>query len=86
MIWDFSGYGGIVAIRDGDWKAIRKGLNNKKPSAWELYYLADDRNATTDLASQHPEIVKRLETAFLKTRTLEPDFPNPIYDGLTETN
>ena len=86
MIWDFSGYGGIVAIRDGDWKAIRKGLQKKQPSAWELYYLADDRNETTDLASQHPEIVKRLETAFLKTRTLEPDFPNPIYDGLTKTN
>ena len=84
MIWDFNGYSGIVAIRDGDWKAIRRNLKTKKPKAWELYNLATDRNETTDLASTHPEIVQRLESAYVKTRTVEPDFPNPVYDRLTK--
>ena len=84
MIWDFNGYGGIVAIRDGDWKAIRRKVKSKKPSAWELYNLAQDRSETTDLASQHPEIVQRLEAAYLNTRTVEPDFPLPFYDQQTK--
>jgi arylsulfatase A len=81
MIWEFGGYGGIVAIRDGRWKAIRRSLRRQPPADWELYDLDADRKEQTDLASQHPEIVKRLETAYLATRTVEPDFPLPIYDA-----
>jgi arylsulfatase A len=81
MIWDFNGYGGIVAIRDGKWKALRRNLKQgKQPLDWELYDLEQDANETTDLAKNHPDIVKRLETAYLKTRTVEPDFPVPFYD------
>ena len=80
MIWEFHGYGGIAAIRDGKWKGVRRGLNRKKTFDWELYNLEADRNETTDLAEKHPEIVKRLEQAFLKSRTSEPDFPSRTYD------
>ena len=80
MVWDFAGYGGIVAVRDGDWKIIRRSVNRKKPTAWELYDLNEDRNETNDLASKHPETVKRLEASYLANRTVEPDFPNRVYD------
>ena len=80
MIWDFHNYGGIVAIRDGKWKALRRNLLRKNVGAWELYDLEADRNETTDLASKHPEIVKQLEARYVATRTPEPDFPVPIYD------
>jgi hypothetical protein len=40
-----------------------------------------DRNETNDLAAANPEVVTRLEEAFLKTRTVEPDFPSPLYDA-----
>ncbi len=83
MIWDFAGYGGIVAVRDGDWKIIRRSVNRKKPTDWELYDLKADRNETTNLASTHPDIVKRLESNYLANRTVEADFPNRIYDSLT---
>lgn len=89
MIWEFNGYGGIVAIRDGKWKALRRNLKRgKQPLEWELYDLELDRNETTDLAKNHPDIVKRLEAAFLKTRTVEPDFPVPFLDKMMsmETN
>jgi arylsulfatase A len=79
MIWDFHNYGGLVAIRDGKWKAVRRNLL-KKPSAWELYDIQQDKEETTDLAAGHPEIIKRLEAAYVNTRTVELDFPVPLYD------
>ena len=83
MIWDFAGYGGIVAVRDGKWKAIRRSLKRKKAGEWELYNLDEDRSEANDLAAKHPEIVSRLETAYLSNRTVESDFPNQVYDPKT---
>ena len=80
MIWDFANYGGLVAIRDGKWKALRRDVSKKKPSDWELYDIEADRSEANDLAKQHPEIVERLEKAFIETRIAEPDFPSPLYD------
>ena len=79
MIWDFHGYGGQVAIRDGRFKAVRRNLLGR-PTPWELYDLEQDEVESNDLAEAHPEILRRLETAYRKTRTAEPDFPLPIYD------
>lgn len=84
LFWDFVEYGGIVAARDGKWKAIRRDVNKPKPLAWELYDIESDRAEAYDLASTHPEIVQRLEAALLKSRTVEPDFPNKLYDPLTQ--
>jgi arylsulfatase len=87
MIWEFNGYGGITAIRDGKWKALRRNLKRgKQPLPWELYDLESDRGETTDIASKHPDVVQRLESAFLKTRTVEPDFPTPFYDSAVKQN
>lgn len=83
LIWEFGGYGGIIAIRDGDWKAVRRNVKRKNPGQWELYNLAEDRNETTDVAPSHPKIVKRLAASFLANRTIEPDFPQPLLDPKT---
>ncbi len=81
MIWEFNGYGGIVALRDGKWKALRAGLNSKnKPGDWELYDLDADPKEQNDLAKKYPERVRRLETMWLETRIVEPDFPIPRVD------
>lgn len=83
LFWDFVEYGGTVAAREGKWKAIRRDVNKPQPLAWELYDIEADRAEAHDLAATHPEIVQRLEAALLKTRTVEPDFPNKLYDPLT---
>jgi arylsulfatase A len=79
MIWDFNDYGGQVAIRDGKWKAVRRELK-RTPTGWELYDIDSDQSERIDLATKHPEVVERLEAEFVRTRTVEPDFPNPVYD------
>ncbi|MEP3479424.1 MAG: arylsulfatase [Fuerstiella sp.] len=80
MIWDFHGYGGLLAIRDGKWKAVRRNLL-KKPSDWELYNLDHDQAEAHNLAAQHPDIVNNLEARYLETRFAEPDFPSPLDDS-----
>lgn len=47
-----------LAVRDGDWKLLCD-YDGSKP---ELYNLAKDRGETTNLAAQHPDIVRRLTT------------------------
>ena len=82
MIWDFHNYGGIIAIRDGKWKAIRRNLlRNPQNQNWELYNLENDHKEEKDLAQQFPEIIKRLEKAWLEDRTIEEDFRIPFVDG-----
>lgn len=80
LIWNFTGYGGIVAVRDDNWKAIRRDLNRKSPADWELYDIAADPAEKTNLASKHVDVVKRLEAAFIADRVAEPDFPTKVYD------
>lgn len=80
LFWEFAGYRGQIAIREGSWKAVRQGVRTKNPGEWELYKLDTDPSEATDVAMNHPDIVKRLETAYLETRIPEPDFPLPLYD------
>ncbi|MDZ7639728.1 MAG: arylsulfatase [Bryobacterales bacterium] len=71
LYWEFHEGGFKQAIRDGNWKAIRKGLSGKT----ELYDLAADIHEDRDLAASHPEIVRRMETLFRQMRTDSPRFP-----------
>lgn len=80
MMWEFHGYGGIIAVRDGDWKAIRRGLKSKKVQPWELYNISSDPFEKKDLAKQNPERVQQLEQAWLDSRTVNKTFPLPIVD------
>jgi arylsulfatase A-like enzyme len=51
------------AIRDGDWKLVRKGNSGRdaKLFAWELYDMKTDRSELNNLAKKHPEKVKELD-------------------------
>jgi len=59
MVWVFSGYRGQVAVRMGNYKAVRLRLNTNNPGPWELYNLAEDPGETQDLADRHPEQIER---------------------------
>lgn len=83
MFWEFHGSGGMLAVRDGKWKAVRRNVLRDQPADWELYDLEADPAESHDLAGQHPEIVERLQRAFVETRRVEADFPMPLYDELS---
>jgi arylsulfatase A-like enzyme len=50
------------AIRDGDWKLVRKGQPGRvsKLLPWELYEMRKDRTELHDLSKKHPEKVAEL--------------------------
>ena len=52
---------GHRAIRVGDWKLVAA-----KGDPWELYDLRTDRAESNNLASEHPQRVKEMETAWKK--------------------
>ena len=80
MIWEFCEYGGIIAIREGPWKAIRRNTLKPNPKAWELYDIEADPSEKRNLAKQHPERVQQLEAAWLATRTRNETFRQPLVD------
>lgn len=53
------------AARAGDWKAIR----NREGAPVELYDLAKDPSETKDLATERPEVVKRMERILKEAHT-----------------
>jgi arylsulfatase A-like enzyme len=78
MVWVFPEYGGQVAVRMNDFKAVRQRLKTPQPGAWELYNLKSDPNEQKDLAGQHPELIAKAE-AILRDQVAEnPVFPVPI--------
>jgi uncharacterized sulfatase len=58
LYWVFYERGGAQALRMGQWKAVQQPMN--KPI--QLYDLSKDLGETTDLAAQHPQIVKEMES------------------------
>ena len=67
-------------------KAQKKGQaggGNKSPDLRiELYNLKTDPNETTDVASQHPQIVARMERMMREQHRPSKDFPFPALDQL----
>lgn len=71
LYWEYFEKGFQQAVRWGDWKTVTL----KPGQKMELYDLANDIGETEDVASQHPDVVARIE-AYLKTaRTESKEFP-----------
>ncbi|MEO0471759.1 MAG: arylsulfatase [Bacteroidota bacterium] len=72
LYWEFHWWkSSKQAIRQGKWKAIRNG-----PEApIELYDLRQDVGETTDLASQYPQHIARMDSLMQEARTSSVHFP-----------
>ncbi len=60
LYWEFPEYGGQQAVLLGKWKAIRKNMQ-KGNKIWELYNLELDPVESTDVAANHPSVIKEVE-------------------------
>lgn len=73
LYWD---YGHVrkqykQGVRMGDWKGVRNGQN----APLELYDLKEDPGETTNVASEHPKIVAKLEEIIKVARVDSSDYP-----------
>lgn len=71
LFWDFGGYGGQVAMRQGEWKAVLRNLHKDPDAKLELYHLGNDPSEEKNVAEENPDKV----TAFLKAMIEARDEP-----------
>ena len=63
------------AIRDGKWKAVENNLLKDPHAAIELYDLGNDRGEQHNVATQHPDIIKKMTSFFETCCTTSSYFP-----------
>jgi arylsulfatase len=74
LYWEFPGYGHQQAVRAGDWKAVRHGVN-RAGSEFELYNLRSDLAEQHNVAAEHPDIVRRIKVIARAAHTRSNEFP-----------
>lgn len=55
IVWRTSTDGSVLAVREGNWKAVRGEAAN-----FQLFDLATDRNEARDVAAEHADVLQRL--------------------------
>ncbi len=69
--WELHEGASIQAVRFENWKAVRNGPHAKV----ELYDLAHDQGETTDVASQHPDLITKATELLITARTEDSNWP-----------
>jgi arylsulfatase A-like enzyme len=77
LYWEFHEQGKKQAIRMADWKGVRLNVAQDPDGPIELYHLDADPGETTDLASDHPEIVAQIAGLMRTARTPSEHWPWP---------
>ena len=68
LYWEFHEKGGRIAVRKGDWKAVRYNVSKDPNAPIELYNLKNDLGEEKDVANIHPEIVEEMADIMQKAR------------------
>ena len=78
LYWEFANKGGRVAVRMGDWKAVKYNVT-KGNSKVEIYNIITDPGEQNNVAVLHPELVKKAEALFVDAHKNNAVFP---FEGL----
>lgn len=71
LYWEFPEDGFKQAVRMGDWKGVRFGVDGPL----ELYNLKTDLAEKNDVAEKNPDVVKKIEEYLKTARTEDPQWP-----------
>lgn len=75
LYWEFHERDGKLAVRMGDWKAVKLNIKTEPDRAVELYNLKEDIHEDRDVAGEHPDIVKKIKKIIEQARTKSEQFP-----------
>lgn len=75
LFWEFHEKGGKMAVRMGDWKAVKLDINTDPQGKTELYNLSLDIGENNNVAAENPEIVKKMETIMNSAHQPSENFP-----------
>lgn len=78
MVWVFSEYGGQVAVRDGQYKVVRRNLKASIPGPWEVYDLTADPRESHDISGSHPDLIAHAVEILKRETDENATFPVPI--------
>ena len=73
--WEFHESGGRQAVRRGKWKGVRLGVNTIADPPIELYDLEKDPGEQTNIAGQHPDIVRQIRMDMEHAHLSNKDWP-----------
>jgi len=73
--WELHEAGGKQAVRWNNWKVVRVNVSAETPSNMELYDLTTDPEEKNNVATQYPDIVKRMESIMKRAHVANSDWP-----------
>ena len=85
LYWEFYEQGSKQAVRWKEWKAVRMPMLTGRT---ELYNLESDLGETTDVAADHPDIVRKLEQMMDAAHVDDPNWTRSepkVSDGPPQT-
>ena len=71
LYWEFPARGGQMAVRMGNFKALRKNMHYGNLE-WELFDLDEDPKELKDISAMHPEVIDKVEEIVAKEHTVSP--------------
>ncbi len=74
LYWEFHEQGGKQAIRVNRWKAVRLNVGEDPDAPLELYDLVEDIDESDNIASAHPELVRKMDSLMEVSRTTSEHF------------
>ncbi len=72
LYWEYPDKGGQLAVRLGDWKGVKTGLNKNPAAPWQIFNLSSDEQEKNNLAAQHPELAAQFDDIVKKEHTTPP--------------
>lgn len=69
LYWEYPARGGQMAVRIGNFKALRKNMHEGNLE-WGLFDLDKDPKELNDISSLHPDVIQKVEDIVAKEHTL----------------
>lgn len=67
LYWEYPASGGQIAVRMGNWKAVKSDLVRNPNNSWQLYDLDNDIGESNDVSGSFPEMLEKFDMIVRQT-------------------